>query len=172
MVYTVSDYNADEILKNIIQHNPLGNKYEKISSYGYSYSNCFHVFSKNIDIYDVAIYSYDKKYVLSSDNENIKMTDIVQTIQMIEEKDNKYITLFMDNKVADIKNGEYKNGNNVQLYQPNNSEAQHWTICKNQDGTVTFLAQNNEYALTRTNTGDVVIEKYNLDNVQQKWWIE
>lgn len=172
MVYTVSDYNADEILKNIIQHNPLVNKYEKISSYEYSYSNCFHVFSKNIDIYDVAIYSYDKKYVLSSDNENIKMTDIVQTIQMIEEKDNKYITLFMDNKVADIKNGEYKNGNNVQLYQPNNSEAQHWTICKNQDGTVTFLAQNNEYALTRTNTGDVVIEKYNLDNVQQKWWIE
>lgn len=172
MVYTVSDYNADEVLKNIIQHNPLVNKYEKISSYGYSYSNCFHVFSKNIDIYDVAIYSYDKKYVLSNDNENIKMTDIVQTIQMIEEKDNKYITLFMDNKVVDIKNGEYKNGNNVQLYQPNNSEAQHWIICKNQDGTVTFLAQNNEYALTRTNTGDVVIEKYNLDNVQQKWWIE
>ena len=174
ILYIVKSCNVDSILKDIVAHSPYINKYEQLGSFGYS--NSYRLYSENVDIQDINLYSYDERKVLTdAENTNNALTGVVvdgEMLKIVKKPENTFVTIYKDGLVLDNDHNIYKAGNNIQFFTYNNSEAQHWQIVQNQDGTVCIVAVNNKYALTRRPDGNVILDDYNQDDKNQKWWLK
>ncbi len=122
------------------------------------------------------MYSYDERKVLTdAENTNNALTGVMvdgEMLKIVKKPENTFVTIYKDGLVLDNDHNIYKAGNNIQFFTYNNSEAQHWQIVQNQDGTVCIVAVNNKYALTRRPDGNVILDDYNQDDKNQKWWLK
>ena len=82
-----------------------------------------------------------------------------------------------NNKVLDLKSSGIYNGNNIQLYDRNNTSAQKWNIQKDENGFYVLTSYlNNNYAIDLTSSkvkNSSNIQLFSLNNTNaQKWIIE
>lgn len=174
IVSIINGCDVESILNQILAVCPFIDSYEEIGSYGYATS--WHLFSQSLDIHQYRIYDYHHEEMIGSKDAsiggNIYTTVHNSVVKGVFNKDMGYGTLWVDTCVFDIQNGVITEGSNIRLWGYNGSNTQLWKIQDNADGSYTFLAKNEQLAITKDFDGNIYLDKLKVDDESQKWWLE
>lgn len=175
LVVTVMDScGTEDILNKILEICPLLDSYKRLGSFGYATS--YYLEGKNCHVEEYRIYDYGHEKLLGCaeafEGKNIGITEDDSTIRGVFYQETGMMNLWVDNWVLDIKNGMMEEGNNIWLWEYNGSGAQEWKVWDNGDGTVSLVSHDEQFALTRSQEGDVCLGERKEGDISQKWWME
>lgn len=176
IVCIVNTCNVDNVLKLIMNECPEINKYEKVGSFGYA--STYYLFGEGITKEKYLISDYEHKGMIGIDLKPIEagrevgITSNENKIKIVFQNGEENVTLCLENKALDIKEGKFTDGNSIQLFYPNGSDAQKWKISPNSDGSVTIFSKDPKFVMTRMTDGKVCLGEYREGDTAQKWWLE
>ena len=176
VVYIENSLDAQSIINKIYEAYPLLNSYKKLGSFGYSSS--YYLWGEGIQTKKYKIYDYNHSFTLGSrsgvisSKENIGLSANDSVVQQIQKAGEQYGILMIGNLAIDIKGGSFSEGNGIQLYVNNGTNAQKWRISANDDGTITIFSVSGDLVLSYDENKNVYLSKYNADNNSQKWRLE
>ena len=176
IVYIEDSLDAQSMINRVYEAYPLLNSYKKLGSFGYSSS--YYLWGEGIQTKKYRIYDYNHNFTLGSSNgitnngEKIELSANGNVVQYVQKDSEQYGTLMIENLVIDIKDGFFTEGNGVQLYVNNNTDAQKWRISANDDGTITIFSMRDDLVLAYDENKNVYLSKYNVNDNLQKWSFE
>ena len=171
-VLYIVDCNADAVISQIMEICPQINAYDELGSYAYATS--YHLYGKDIDSEKGHLKNYEQTLFLNceEDTGNIRLSENKSLIMTLKYKEVDWYNLYLQNGVVDLDHGVLKEGQNIQKFSPNGTDAQRWNLTENEDGTVTIYAYNSNFCLTYDDSGNIFISEYSPEQVRQKWWFQ
>lgn len=171
-VLYIVDCDAEAVISQIMKLCPQINAYDKLGSYAYATS--YHLYGKDIVSDKGYLKNYDQTLYLNCEEEkgNICVSEDETLVMTLKSMESDYYNLYLQNGVVDLEYGVLAEGQNIQKFWSNGTDAQKWNLAENADGTVTIYAYNSNYCLTYDDAGNIVIGSYNQDDARQKWWFQ
>lgn len=164
--------NDDNIINLFKNSYPYLNHYDKIG--GHDGSAMYHVYAGE-ENRKAFIYGYDKKGAVGVYKveacQNVEISQAGEPFYIVQGSDG-YVLIVTGRQALDISNAAFADGTNVQIYTVNGSDAPKWKIMENMDGSCSFLAKDERFALTCGSDGNVYLAEYHGEESTQKWWIE
>lgn len=171
-VLYIIGHDAESTISQIMKYCPQINAYDKLGSFGYATS--YHLYGKDIVAERGYLTNFDRTlYLGCQEDGNLYTSETEELLMTLQPKGADYYNLYIQNTVMDLDHGVLAEGQNIQKFEPNGTDAQKWKLVENDDGSVTIYTYNStEYCLTYDDARNVCLGKYNPEDARQKWWFQ